>query len=558
MRSNTGSSANWFAGSPPVTAAPFTVAGWVNLTSTATIQDAWYLGDAGGSNYWVIYLNTNNGSSVSAGRVDVEISAGGGTIEISPTPTLSVGTPGHVAFVEALSNDHRVYINGGNVATNNTTKTPTAGSITQVNLGAFRASGGTFGPINAALGYWCMWNVALTDAEIAALAAGVTPWRIRPASLVAFWPMFGAATGNAPDMHPQGLSGTQHLLTQNGTMGATSDPPIRKFWPSYVSVFDLGSGGGGIGGAASITLGGCTISSAGTLLIQAAESTTLGAVSLNGTGTIHLQAAESTTLANCSILSIGALLVQAGSAVSIGPVSLFAAGSLTLQSAASIDLDSCTITSAGSLAIAGTLGIALDAATLTSAGLLAIQAAASLTLDSCTLVSTGTPVGIAAITLGPATLTSAGDLVIQAAATVGLDTATLASTGRLFVQAAVSVELAPVSLTSVGQLVVQGLATVLLGDATLVSDGTLTSIGIGGNATIQLAPAMLAAAGALLIQAVASVLLEPVTLISAGDLPSPPIGPGDWSPSPTSPGTWSQSPNQGPGWSVTPSGAGSW
>lgn len=244
--------------------------------------------------------------------------------------------------------------------------------------------------------------------------------------------------------------------------------------------------------------------------------------------------------------------------VTLDSCAISSADSLALQAAASIALAPATILSAGSLAIAGASAIALDAATLTSAGLLAIQAAASLTLDSCTLVSTGTPVGIAAITLGPATLTSAGDLVIQAAATVGLEAATLASAGRLLVQAAVSVELAPVSLTSAGQLVVQGLATVLLGDATLVSDGTLTNSGIGGNATIQLATAMLAAAGALLIQAVASVLLEPVTLISAGDLPSPPIGPGDWSPSPTSPGTWGQSPNQGPGWSVTPSGAGSW
>lgn len=39
-----------------------------------------------------------------------------------------------------------------------------------------------------------IWNVALSDAEIAMLAKGLSPLRVRPASLVSYVPMNGAAS----------------------------------------------------------------------------------------------------------------------------------------------------------------------------------------------------------------------------------------------------------------------------------------------------------------------------------------------------------------------------
>ena len=65
-----------------------------------------------------------------------------------------------------------------------------------------------------------IWNVALTDSEVQALASGVSPLRVRPESLQAYWPLF-AVTGNAID-----YSGKGNDLTDNGTVGVADHAPV--------------------------------------------------------------------------------------------------------------------------------------------------------------------------------------------------------------------------------------------------------------------------------------------------------------------------------------------
>jgi hypothetical protein len=75
-----------------------------------------------------------------------------------------------------------------------------------------------------------IWNVALSDREVAALASGVHPARMRPDALVAYWPLWGDDSPEL-DWHPSG--GTRYPMTLTGTPTKANHAPIaisRRFW----------------------------------------------------------------------------------------------------------------------------------------------------------------------------------------------------------------------------------------------------------------------------------------------------------------------------------------
>lgn len=75
----------------------------------------------------------------------------------------------------------------------------------------------------------CVWNVALTDAEILALARGANPFLVRPAGIGGYFPLWGAngAAAGEPDMSP-----VPQPLSRVGTVGVLLDhapvgPPVH-------------------------------------------------------------------------------------------------------------------------------------------------------------------------------------------------------------------------------------------------------------------------------------------------------------------------------------------
>lgn len=67
------------------------------------------------------------------------------------------------------------------------------------------------------------WSVALSDDEWAVLAKGVPANRVRPGSLVAYVPLWGAGTGE-PD-----LSGNANHFTVNGTLNPRDHGPVGAY-----------------------------------------------------------------------------------------------------------------------------------------------------------------------------------------------------------------------------------------------------------------------------------------------------------------------------------------
>jgi hypothetical protein len=98
----------------------------------------------------------------------------------------SANTWHHAAAVFDAVDSRAVFIDGGGKGTNATSVTPA--SLDQTAIGVqlgIGVSGGTSGRV-AEVG---IWDVALTDAEVAVLAAGYSPLLVRPQNLVFYAPL---------------------------------------------------------------------------------------------------------------------------------------------------------------------------------------------------------------------------------------------------------------------------------------------------------------------------------------------------------------------------------
>jgi hypothetical protein len=83
----------------------------------------------------------------------------------------------------ASNSSRTIYLDGGGSATNTATITPTPANITSLRAGW---TGATLDGCVAEVG---VWNAALTAAEVASLAKGMTCDKIRPQNLVFYAPL---------------------------------------------------------------------------------------------------------------------------------------------------------------------------------------------------------------------------------------------------------------------------------------------------------------------------------------------------------------------------------
>lgn len=168
-----------------VTAYPFTMAAWFNSTSVAVDQSIMSLADAAGTGE--IWHLTARGT-VGGDPVQFTSRAGGVNSVAGTAAGFSANTWHHACGVGASATDRTVYIDGGNPGTNVTSSTPSG--LDATTIGRISSSSPTF-YFGGRIAEAAIWNVALDAAEVAALAKGFSPRLIRPASLLAYWPLIG-------------------------------------------------------------------------------------------------------------------------------------------------------------------------------------------------------------------------------------------------------------------------------------------------------------------------------------------------------------------------------
>jgi hypothetical protein len=169
--------------SAPVTAAPLTMACWVYKTDvTAGGFALMSLSDEGASsdNIDLSHQNATNriraGSQFNAGTLETAVTTSG----------MTNNTWHHACGVWESASSRKAYIDAANDGTNSVSVTPVG--IQKLFIGA-RFFGSLGGYINGRIAECGIWNVALTAAEIASLAKGMTCDKVRPQSLVFYAPL---------------------------------------------------------------------------------------------------------------------------------------------------------------------------------------------------------------------------------------------------------------------------------------------------------------------------------------------------------------------------------
>jgi hypothetical protein len=168
--------------SAPVNAqnSPLTIAVFVNLRGSLTaFNGICAINDS--NNAYTLF--TTNLGKIGASHSSVSTN----TFGAISTNSISQNTWFHAAAVIPSISIRSVFLNGDE--NQNTTSLSSINASTNVSIGSRRASGsfGLFGNIFAAeMG---IWNAALTAAEIASLAKGMTCDKVRPQSLVFYAPL---------------------------------------------------------------------------------------------------------------------------------------------------------------------------------------------------------------------------------------------------------------------------------------------------------------------------------------------------------------------------------
>ncbi len=166
---------------------PFSMACWFN-SDVALNQTLMCFGSSGASqDYQEMRLRDPADS-------DVIMLTRTGTIAIATTSAQwSINTLHHACGVVAASNSRAVYLDGGNKGTNISNRL-FSGDYDRTRIGVLNIGATLSQYMSGMIAEAGIWNVALTDAEVAVLAAGYSPLFVRPQNLVAYWPLVRGLT----------------------------------------------------------------------------------------------------------------------------------------------------------------------------------------------------------------------------------------------------------------------------------------------------------------------------------------------------------------------------
>lgn len=391
--------------STPATAVPLTLACWAYCNDLAGLQVALGINDWDADEAFSIGLSGDTGGD----PVNAFTTAGGSNSVATSSSGMTANTWHHICGVFAANDDRAAYIDGGSKGTQSQTRTPA--NLDTILIGSRATweaidrswSGGIAGP--------AIWTAALSDAEVLALFKGTDPRLIRPASLVAYWPLIRTL---------QDYVGGYHL-TATGT--AVADHPAKTIYvvphfvfkppaagPATVEGTAILSGAGALSGVGMVEISGsAALSGAGALSSQSLNIA-LAQAALSGTGALSAVgvrvAVGAATLSGTGALSAIALNIAQGQSALSGTGSLDAI-------ALNIALGNAALSGTGALsAIGAVLGVVEGAAALSGSGDLA-AIALNIALGNTVLSGTGSLAAIGEIlgtVEGAVLLSGSGDL----------------------------------------------------------------------------------------------------------------------------------------------------
>jgi hypothetical protein len=230
-----------------ITDYPFTLSCWFREEGGGTRGLVYLVDTASGNYHQGLDLRTSGGNTVNAASKK----AGPAEVKAVTTTNWSTNTWHHACGVFAANNDRRAFLDGGGKGTNTGNVSFEAG-LDSTYIGARRSNGTTSFYMQGRICETAIWNIALTDTEVAALGAGACPLLIRPDALVAYWPIGGVYSGDSDNVDILG----GYNVTDNGTPDPADHRPgifypPTEIWTPEVSAAayeDAISQGTGVGG----------------------------------------------------------------------------------------------------------------------------------------------------------------------------------------------------------------------------------------------------------------------------------------------------------------------
>jgi hypothetical protein len=199
-----------------VTSMPLTMAAWFytdQLTTNQSIVTASSEDDNAFHGWWLQMRGGEFGDYVAAR------SYGGGSSRMATTSGgATINVWHHACAVFASDVSRSVYIDGGSKGTDTNSSSPLG--VDNIGIGSiyyWTGSSNDFSsPMSGRIAEAAVWNAALTDDEVAVLAAGFSPLFVRPQSLVFYVPLVRTVLDRVDNVG----------FTTYGTPTVAAHPPI--------------------------------------------------------------------------------------------------------------------------------------------------------------------------------------------------------------------------------------------------------------------------------------------------------------------------------------------
>lgn len=195
---------------------PLSMGCWFRSTSQTAGQTLIVVGNTSGNDFWVLTAAGN----VAGDPIRATIVAGGAATNTNTTTGYTAGTWHHALAVFTSATSRDVYIDGGSVGTNATSRAPATPDVIAVGR---NSASGTLAYMAGDIAEVAIWSGSLTADDALALARGVSPLMVRPDVLSLYAPLLSRAS---PEPDLMGLA----ALTL-GNAPAVSDHP-RIYYPS--------------------------------------------------------------------------------------------------------------------------------------------------------------------------------------------------------------------------------------------------------------------------------------------------------------------------------------
>lgn len=197
-----------------VTGTPLTISAWAWTDSNSVTAQmiCSIVNSASTTNLNAFHL------ALSGGNIQALAADGTNDTYAAPTATHPLNTWFHACGVYTSATSRAAYLNGGNKGTNTGSRTPSGLNRTSIGK-RDNATGDRPFSSTGFIAEVAIWNDSLTDAEVASLATGISPFKIRPSALVAYWPLIG---NTSPEVN---LVSTATQTVQ-GTLSAAAHPRV--------------------------------------------------------------------------------------------------------------------------------------------------------------------------------------------------------------------------------------------------------------------------------------------------------------------------------------------